>query len=156
MLFTPRCTCSITIVTNQVFYFRGCNHYQTMFQKLSAKVDKTFYQAAVNKTMSLLSFCNKISAWESSNVEEYKNCTNQIVRSNNKIQENYKFIEYYSMNHASGMSIQAELEQVLEDVDLKPNPLKGLVQVLDFIKNQSLIEGEPKNALIFFTSVNPM
>ena len=60
------------------------------------------------------------------------------------------------MNHTSGMSIQAELEQVLEDVDLEPNPLKGLVQVLDFIKNQSLIEGEPKNALIFFTSVNPM
>ena len=116
-----------------------------MFQKLSAKVDNTSYQAAVNLAKASHPFCDNILAWEPSYVKEFKDCTNQIIGSNNKLQENRKFIKYYSMNHTGTMSIQAELEQILEDVELEPNPSKGLDQVLDFIKNQSLIKGEAKN-----------
>ena len=141
------------MVSNQSFYSRGCDHYQRMFQKLSAKVDNTSYQAAVNLAKASYPFCDNILAWEPSYVKEFKNCTNQIVGSNNKIQGNNKFIEYYSMNHTGTMTIQAELEQVLEDVDLEPNPSKGLDQVLDFIKTQSLIKGEAKNCTRFFLKI---
>ena len=98
-------------------------------------------------------FCDNILAWEPSYVKEFKDCTNQIIGSNNKLQGNKKFIQYYSMNHTGTMSIQAELEQILEDVELEPNPSKGLDQVLDFIKNQSLIKGEAKNCTRFFLKI---
>ena len=109
-----------------------------MFQELSAKVDKTSYQAAVNKTKELYSLCNSSFAWEFSNMESYKECTDQIIRSSTKIQRKIKSIESYSLNHSDSISIQAELEQVLEDIALEPNPSKGLERVLNFIENESL------------------
>ena len=59
-----------------------------MFQELSAKVDKTSYQAAVNKTKELYSLCNSNFAWEFSNIESYKECTDQISESSSIIQKN--------------------------------------------------------------------
>ena len=110
-----------------------------MFQKLSANVDKTSYQAAMDIMMALYPKCDNILAWEPSNTEAYKNCTNQIIRSSTKIQNNFRLIESYSMNQNGTISIQAELEQILEDVELKTNPSKGIEKVLAYIENESWI-----------------
>ena len=107
-----------------------------MFQKLSANVDKTSYQAAMDIMMALYPKCDNVLAWEPSNAEAYKNCTNQIIRSNTKIQNNFQLIQSYSMNQNGTISIQAELEQVLEDVEVETNPSKGLEQVLTYIRNE--------------------
>ena len=92
----------------------------------------------MNKTKELYSLCKSSFAWEFSNIESYKECTDQIIRSSTKIQRKIKSIESYSLNHSDTISIQAELEQVLEDVSLEPNPSKGLERVLTFIENESL------------------
>ena len=103
-----------------------------MFQKLSGNVDKTSYQAAMDIMMALYPKCGNILAWEPSNAEAYKDCTNQIIRSSTKIQNNFRLIESYSMNQNGTISIQAELEQVLEDVELETNPSKGIEKVLAY------------------------
>ena len=110
-----------------------------MFQKLSGNVDKTSYQAAMDIMMALYPKCDNVLAWEPSNAEAYKNCTNQIIRSSTKIQNNFRLIESYSMNQNGTISIQAELEQVLEDVELEANPKKGIEKVLAYIENESWI-----------------
>ena len=108
-----------------------------MYQELSAKVDKVSYNAAVNMTMSLFPLCNNISAWDTANVKQYQECTAQISRSSSVIRESIDDIEIFSVNRNGNMSIQTELEQILEDIALGPRPAKGFEHAIAYIKNVS-------------------
>ena len=109
-----------------------------MVQNLSARVDKAYYKAVVKMVKKLYSSCNSINAWDPSTYESYQQCTKEISKSSLKIHHNFKAIESYSVNSIGAMSIQAELDQILEDVEFEPNPWRGLERALTFIKNVSL------------------
>ena len=109
-----------------------------MYQELSAKVDKVTYNAMVNMTMSLYPNYKDASAWDPANDDKYQKCTKQISVSNFKIQEFIGDIEFFSVNHGGELSIQIELEQILEDIELGPQSAKRLEQAIAYIKNVSL------------------
>ena len=96
-----------------------------MYQELSAKVDKVSYNVAMNMTMVLYIKCNNMYSWDPANVEKYKDCTRQISASNSEIKENIHNIELFFVNRPKEMSIQAELEQILEDIEIEPKSAKG-------------------------------
>ena len=108
-----------------------------MYQELSAKVDKVAYNAAKSMMMRLYSLCNNADAWNPVNFENYTKCTNEISNSSYKIQGNMDNIESFILNRCKNMSIQIELEQILEEVELDPNAPQGLEWTLFYIKNVS-------------------
>ena len=121
---------------------RECSHIQMLFQELSANVDKVSYNAALNMTMALYPLCRQISAWDPANIIQYHDCTTQISNSRSVIQENMEHIERFSVNHKN-MSIQMELEQILEDVDTA----KGLTHAIAYIKKHSMNSNLPFSCL---------
>ena len=110
-----------------------------MYQELSAKVDKVSYNAAMKVLMSLYPKCKNIHAWDQDNIKKYQECTNQISSSNSLIKDNIHNLELFYVNRQKEMSIQSELEQVLEDVELQLDPSKGLEQVMAYIKNSTMM-----------------
>ena len=69
-----------------------------MYQELYAKVYEKSYNAIVDMIMDLYSTCKENDAWISDNVEQFQNCTKQIIASRSVIQENIKTIESFSIN----------------------------------------------------------
>ena len=108
-----------------------------MYQELSAKIDNIAYNTAVNITMSLFPNCKELSAWDPANGEKYQKCTNQIGRSNSKIQESTRNVEFFIVNRTEIMSLQTELEQILEGIELDMRAENGLDHTLAYIKNSS-------------------
>ena len=81
-----------------------------MFEELSTKINEMYYKAAVKMVKSMYSSCKSTSAWEPSNFKKYKECTNEIIESNSKIQNIMEAIEYYSLNHSG--AIQKEFDGI--------------------------------------------
>ena len=131
-------TRDIWLIHFMLIYFRGCNNYQVMYQELSAKVDKVAYNAAKSMMMRLHSLCNNADAWNPVNFENYTECTNEISNSSYKIQGNMDNIESFILNRCKNMSIQIELEQILEEVELDPEAPQGLKWTMAYIKNVSM------------------
>ena len=131
-------TIDIWLTHFMLIYFRGCNDYQVMYQELSAKVDKVAYNAAKSMMMRLYSLCNNADAWNPVNFENYTECTNEISNSSYKIQGNMDNIESFILNRCKNMSIQIELEQILEEVELDPEAPQGLEWTMAYIKNVSM------------------
>ena len=88
-----------------------------MFKDLSAKVDKLSYNAAVTLTMKLYSACADNNAWNSTNVDKFKNCSKEISRSNYLIRKNFHKIKLFSTIGKKETLIQKGWEQVLEEID---------------------------------------
>ena len=95
-----------------------------MYQELSTKVDKVSYNIVVNMMMASFSTCNDKSAWDPKNTENYQNCTKQISASRRHIQENFKNVEFFSMNYHG--TIHTEMEKIL-DLLAQGGHLKPLV-----------------------------
>ena len=108
-----------------------------MYQRLSSKVDLISYRAAIKMIMAHYPRCKNLSAWNQAYIEEYQECTNQISRSNSLILKNMWDIENFLMNRKAVMSIQVELEQILEGIALDPNTANGLKHVIDYINTVS-------------------
>ena len=96
-----------------------------MYQQLSAKVERVSYNAAKKKTMALYKSCNDKSAWDFEKVEKYQKCTDQISKSNHRIQENIDYIKIFSVNNNDEMSIHNNLGRILGDQRL------GRVSIVD-------------------------
>ena len=110
-----------------------------MYQELSAKVDKVSYNAAMNALMSLYSKCKSSHAWDPDNIIKYQECTNQISSSHSLIKENIHTFKLFYVNREKEMSLQSELEQVLEDIELQLDTSQGLEQVIAYIQNSTMI-----------------
>ena len=108
-----------------------------MYQDLSAKVDKVTYIAAMNMTMDLYQNCKDTSAWDPVNLEKYQKCTNQISKSSSFIHESMSNIEIFTISRSKKISVQIELEQILEDIELDPRGAGGLEYAIDYIRNVS-------------------
>ena len=115
-----------------------------MFQELSAKVDEATYKAAIDKTREMFAACDNNFAWDSSNDDAYVKCTNRIMESITKNESKIQSIQSYYFDRSDGISMQVAFEQILEDINLEPNPFKGLGQVLDFIGNKSSATSDSK------------
>ena len=96
-----------------------------MYQQLSAKVERVSYNAAKKKTMALYKSCNDKSAWDIEKVEKYQKCTDQISKSNHRIQENIDYIKMFSVNNNDDISIHNNLGRILGDQRL------GRVSIVD-------------------------
>ena len=118
-----------------------------MYQKLSEKVDKVSYNAAEKMIKSMYLACNNMHAWDPKNSKDYQNCTDQIKNSNSMIHKNFGDIELYSINYNEKVPIQITIEQILEDIDIKPNPIQGLTHFISHIKNVSLTKNQSLNCL---------
>ena len=110
-----------------------------MYQELSAKVDKVSYNAAMNALMSLYSKCKSSHAWDPDNIIKYQECTNQISSSHSLIKENIHTFKLFYVNREKEMSLQSELEQILEDIELQLDTSQGLEQVIAYIQNSTMI-----------------
>ena len=110
-----------------------------MFQELSAKVDKVAYNAMMNMTITSYASCKNTNAWNPVNIENYRKCTNEISDSNIYIKRNMDNIKSFILNRCKNMSIQIELEQILEEIELDPEAPQGLEQAIAYIKNVSVI-----------------
>ena len=108
-----------------------------MYQRLSSKVDLISYRATIKMIMAHFPHCKNLSAWNPAYIEEYQECTNQISRSNSLILKNIWDIENFSINRKAEMSIQVELEQILEGIALDPNTANGLKHIIDYVKTVS-------------------
>ena len=112
-----------------------CSQIQIMYQELSMKVDKISYKAAMDLTITHYDECKSTGAWDPANVSVYQRCTNEISKSSSKIHVNLNKIEIYCMHRSRDMSIHVELEQILEDVELEPDPTNSIDLVLSYIGN---------------------
>ena len=112
-----------------------CSQIQIMYQELSKKVDKISYKAAMDLTITHYDECKSTEAWDPANVSVYQRCTNEISKSSSKIHVNLNKIEIYCMHRKRDMSIQVELEQILEDVELDPDTTNSIDLVLSYIGN---------------------
>ena len=102
-----------------------------MYQELSTKVDKVSYNIVVNMMMASFSTCNDKSAWDPKNTEKYQNCTKHISASRRHIQENFKNVEFFSMNYHG--TIHTEVEKILEETKAG----KGLERMLSYLRKAS-------------------
>ena len=132
----------LSITFNFFSFFRKCNRNQIIFQELSAKVDEVTYKSAVDKTREIFAACNNDFAWNSSQDDMYIYCTDRIMESITKDKSKIQSIQSYYFDDNDEISIQVAFEQILEDINLEPYPLKGLSQVLDFIGNKSLVNSD--------------
>ena len=118
-----------------------------MYEELSASLDKPVYNAAMKKTMALFSSCKNTSAWDPVNSLEYQECTNKISSSSLLVGTNMENIENFVANRNGNLSIQAELAQVFQDVELDQHPAKRLNHAIDYIRNNSMVLNQTSSCL---------
>ena len=82
---------------NKAKFWIQCHTWWSVYA-LNQTFYSSLYSAAVNLTMSMYSACTDKSAWESTDVNKYLECTKEITRSNSLIQKNINHIELFSIN----------------------------------------------------------
>ena len=104
-----------------------------MLKELSTRINGQYYQAAVKRIKGTHLSCDNNDAWNQEIVEKYHNCTIEIIESSKEIGYNIKAIEFYAINHSGTKSIEANIDEVLEDIEFEPNPSKAFNQAMKFI-----------------------
>ena len=109
-----------------------------MFQDISSKVMADMYEAVVKVVQDLYSKCNINTAWDTSDAATFIACTSQISFSNARIHGSMSDIEIFASIHQySNMTIQAQLGQLMEDVELNPFSSVALEKAINYIKKES-------------------
>ena len=67
----------------------------------------------------------------------YEDCTDEISQSSTRIQGNMADIKIFSVQNYTSLSIQVQLEQITENVEIVPDLSKGLEIAIEYIKNVS-------------------
>ena len=113
-----------------------------MLKELTSRINHEYYQAAVKRIKVMHPSCDNDDAWNQAIVEKYQKCTYGIVDSSRDISYNIKAIVFYAANKGGAKSIEAEFDEVLEDVEFEPNPSKAFNQVMKFITDAYVSSSE--------------
>ena len=103
------------------------------------------FNAAVNLTKKLYPFCKDSIAWEPSNVERYKECTNQISGSNSEIKGSMGSIKRFVDLGRTNWSVHDHLEHILEATDFDWDATKGLENAISYINSVSLTSNQSES-----------
>ena len=119
-------------------YFRMCNIYEDAYDNFSEQVDKTTYKATINHMKTLYPSCKSFLAWNPVYVEEYQNCTNEIIKeSTTAIKENIDIIQHFAMEILRGKSIKIEFKKILSVINAE-NDIKSHIKLaIAHIKNET-------------------
>ena len=120
-----------------IFFFRKCNNEQEIYHEFSSKVEETAYQATKLVLRKLYPKCSTDEAWTVDNISVYEECTSEISASNTRIQSTLPKIKEFVYANNLSMSIQAQLTQLMEDVELNPYKNDGLEVAIAYIKQTS-------------------
>ena len=91
----------------------------------------------MEKVRELFPKCKSFQAWNTDNSTAYEDCNFEISTSNSNIHDNIEDVQTFSLHHDASLSIQIQLEQVTEDVDIRLDISRGLEKALEYIKNVS-------------------
>ena len=91
----------------------------------------------MEKIRELFPICKSFQAWSTDNSTAYEACNFEISTSNSNMHDNIEDVQTFSLHHDASLSIQIQLEQVTEDVDIRLNISRGLEKALEYIKNVS-------------------
>ena len=118
-------------------FFRKCNNEQEIYHEFSSKVEETAYQAVKLVMKKLYPKCSTDEAWTFGNISVYEECTAEISASNKRIETTLPNIELFTHVNNLNISIQAQITQLMEDVELNPYWNDGLEVAIAYIKHKS-------------------
>ena len=121
-----------------LFFHRLCSDDQLNFHDFSAKAAKISYQATLEKLRELFLSCKSYQAWNIDYVSAYEDCSSEISSSNPKINQGMTDIKTFSIYRDTSIPIQVQLEQITEDIDIRPDLSKGIEIAIEYMKNVSL------------------
>ena len=114
--------------------FSKCNNEQEIYHEFTSKVEERAYQAAKQVLQSLYPKCSSEEAWTVANGFIYEECTTVISRSNAKIKYALPIIKEFGKINNTNMIFQAQLTQLMEDVELNPYTNNGLEVAIAYIE----------------------
>ena len=85
----------------------------------------------------LYSKCSNDEAWIVGNISVYEECTAEISASNTRIKSTLPKIKEFAYFNNLNMSIQAQITQLMEDIQLNPYWNDGLEVAIAYIKQKS-------------------
>ena len=92
----------------------------------------------MEKLRELFLSCKSYQAWNIDYVSAYEDCSSEISSSNPKINQGMTDIKTFSINRDTSIPIQVQLEQITEDIDIRPDLSKGIEIAIEYMKNVSL------------------
>ena len=121
-------------LTASKFFFSKCNNEQEIYHEFTSKVEETAYQAAKNVLQHSYPKCSIEGAWTAGNLSVYEECTIEISESNARIKSTLPKIKEFAYFNNLNMSIQAQITQMMENVQLNPYINDGLEVAIAYIK----------------------
>ena len=115
-------------------FFSKCNNEQEIYHEFTSKVEETAYQAAKKVLQELYPKCSNEGAWTVGNISVYEECTIEISESNARIKSTLPKIKEFAYFNNLNMSIQAQITQLMENVQLNPYINDGLEVAIAYIK----------------------
>ena len=122
----------------QFFFHSQCSDDQLIFHDFSAKAAKISYQATLEKIRELFPSCKSYQAWNIDYVSAFEDCNSEISSSNPKINQGMTDIKTFLNYRDTSIPIQVQLEQITENIDIRPDLSKSIEIAIEYIKNVSL------------------
>ena len=129
----PRCFYS----SANFFIFRICSNDQEIYHEFAAKVDnEKTYKAAEKLTRKLYPKCSTDKAWSVKDIAVYEGCTAEISASNAKVKYVLPKIQAITQSNNLTINLQAEVTQLMEDVEFNPYANDGLEVAITYIEKK--------------------
>ena len=120
-----------------------CNIYQDAYDKFSEQVDKTTYKATINQMKTLYPSCKSFLAWNPVFVEEYQNCTNEIItESSLPIKNSIDIIQLFAVEILEGKSIKIEFQKILNVINAEHDIKSHIKLAIAHIRNETMSSTE--------------
>ena len=120
-----------------------CNIYQDTYDKFSEQVDKTTYKATINQMKTLYPSCKSFLAWNPVFVEEYQNCTNEIItESTPAIKDSIDIIQLFAVEILKGKSIKIEFQKILNVINAEHDIKSHIKLAIAHIRNETMSSTE--------------
>ena len=101
-----------------MYVYRNC-----LFQELSNKVTDIAIEGSANTIKNLYEECSSAEAWDVSEIEAYKRCTNALAKSSNQINNAICEIQEVAKRNHSGLS--SDLWLTMEEMDFEQRELES-------------------------------
>ena len=119
--------CLFTVVP--IFIFRGCNNDQKIYHEFASQVEEQIVREIYPK-------CSMDEAWSVGNIGIFEECTEEISGSNARIKNILPRIQAFTQSNNLTINLQAEIAQLMEDVELNPYSNDGLEVAIAYIEKK--------------------
>ena len=119
-----------------IFIFRGCSDDQKIYHEFASQVEEVTYKAAEQISRKIYSKCSMDEAWSVGNIGIFEVCTEEISGSNARIKNILPRIQAFTQSNNLTINLQAEIAQLMEDVELNPYSNDGLEVAIAYIEKK--------------------